>query len=193
MISTVLLYFKALEPFVSKQAEEPQKKYSTVNDLLRQAATEIRRITHDLGNSILIEFGLKKQVEAMARTITDSGQLEVHVNTYGFKERLDSLTEARVYRIIQELANNTIKHAQARTLLIQLNRFKAVLNILVEDDGKGFDPNQKSSGAGMGLNSIRALLRDLNGILNIDSQLQRGTTISIDIPIPEIFHLNSAQ
>ena len=89
----------------------------------------------------------------------------------------------QVYRIVQELIGNTLKHAKASEISIQLNEYDDSVNLMVEDDGVGFDPLKLRKEAGIGLENLKARVAKLGGTLNIDSGKGAGTTISIDIPI----------
>ena len=94
---------------------------------------------------------------------------------------LDNLNSLSIYRIIQELLNNTIKHAQAQEVLIQFTREGNELVIQYEDDGLGFDINQ--SGRGLGLENIKSRLNFLNATVAFDTKPGEGTSILIHVPI----------
>lgn len=91
---------------------------------------------------------------------------------------MDQNTEIVIYRIIQELLNNVIKHADAKKVLIQLSREQDRFNLTVEDDGKGFNLNEKTYGSG--LENIKARTSYLNGNIEILSKPGEGTSINID-------------
>lgn len=88
-----------------------------------------------------------------------------------------------VYRIVQELLNNIIKHANASEITIQLIKSSDNINLTVEDDGRGFDPEEARKKKGLGLSNIDLRVKKLSGRWNIDSGKGKGTTIIIDIPI----------
>ena len=95
--------------------------------------------------------------------------------------RLDSSVEISVYRMVQELMNNILKHSKATYVTIQLNKTENNLNIVVEDNGIGFDTG--SARSGIGLKNIETRLNKLNGKISIDSGRGKGTTTIIDIPV----------
>ncbi len=101
----------------------------------------------------------------------------------GPKERLPENTEIMIYRMIQEMVNNTIKHAKADkidlTLIIQPDE----MNISYSDNGKGFDVKEILSRKTMGVQSIRSRVKFLDGIINIDSSPGNGTVYRICIPL----------
>ena len=124
MLSTVKLYFKAIDSKIEALQEDNQKQYQKATALLDDACEEVRKVAHNLESGMLAEFGLKKELETLANSIESTNQLKVKILTHGLKERLDSMMEAKIYRIIQELVNNVIKHAKASVISIQLNHFQ---------------------------------------------------------------------
>ena len=105
----------------------------------------------------------------------------IFVNS-GYKTRLTYEFEIEIYRIIQELVTNAIKHAKAQEIVIQFITDGDNLNIIVEDDGVGFDPAKIKSN-GLGLANIYERTKKLNGRFSIDSAIGNGTTIIFDIPL----------
>lgn len=185
LLSTVKLYFSALESRLADLPPDSRDHLSTATRLMDDAVGEVRRIAHDLVNGTLVKVGLVAALEEMGRTIAQTGQTEVEVLSHGIRQRLDQETEIALFRVVQELLNNTLRHAAARHITIQLNRINGLLNLMVEDDGKGFDPNKVRRRDGMGLESIRNRVTGLGGKVNFDSQPGRGTTVVIEIPIAE--------
>jgi two-component system, NarL family, sensor kinase len=110
--------------------------------------------------------------------------LSMEVLDFGFDDnRLEYNIEINLYRIIQELISNILKHAKASEVSIQLLKKETYLNIVVEDNGIGFDVNQVKNKKGMGLKNIESRVNSLGGEFNIDSGKGAGTTITINIPI----------
>ncbi len=92
-----------------------------------------------------------------------------------------------IYRIVQELLRNVVKHAEAREVIVQLTIEDNILNLIVEDDGKGFDPEKASNGNGLGLGNIQSRVAYLHGQLSIDSRKGEGSTFTVDIPLQSAF------
>ncbi|MCK9412700.1 MAG: ATP-binding protein [Prolixibacteraceae bacterium] len=95
--------------------------------------------------------------------------------------RWDMVTETELFKVIQELIANIIKHAQARNVLIELIADENMLYLTVEDDGIGFDLADNTRHR-FGLNNIEARLSILGGTVSFDSQTDRGTTVMINVP-----------
>ena len=179
MLSTVKLHFKA--------AEQPNQATITTQlneagQLLDESIQEVRRISHNMVSGVLMKFGLVAAIEDMQKNLTSTGQINCKLSVFGLQNRLPADLEVPLYRILQELVNNALKHASATEITIQLNKFDDLLNIVVEDNGTGFNPASVIAN-GMGLANIQARISQLGGTLNIDSGLGNGTTFIIDVPM----------
>ncbi|MEM6270165.1 MAG: tetratricopeptide repeat protein [Bacteroidota bacterium] len=183
MLSTVKLYFSALEGRLADLPADRRDHLSTATRLMDDAVGEVRRIAHDLVNGTLVKVGLVAALEEMAATIAQTGQTDVEVLSHGLHARLESETEIALFRIVQELLNNTLRHADAQQVTIQLNRLNGILSLMVEDDGRGFNPEKVPKEGGMGLNSIRERVAGLGGKVTFDSQPRCGTTVVVEIPL----------
>jgi two-component system, NarL family, sensor kinase len=184
MLSTVKLYFSPLDSKLNEIQQENRLQYEKATNLLDEACQEVRRISHDMSSPVLTNLGLEAELNVLASRIEEARSMKVNVLTHGLKERLDGNIEVKLYRIIQELVANTLKHAHATEVNIQLNCFEGMLNVMVEDNGTGFDPAQvRLKGKGMGLGNVASRVNDLHGTFEIDSKPGKGTTVMIDIPL----------
>ncbi len=154
-----------------------------ITELLGTAISELRHISHNMMPAALTRYGLRYALEHLVRDLSSDGGLRAELHTFGLEKRLSTLQEVFVYRIIQELVQNVLKHAEAQHLRIHLTRHPKHLNLMVEDDGKGMDKASSDQVAGLGLTNIETRLRKLGGEMEIDSQPGLGTTISVDIPL----------
>lgn len=178
LMATIKLHFNA---FKDKQSPELFNKTTT---LLDDAYQKIRSIAHAKNSGVIANQGLLKAIKTMAQTISVSNQIQIQVHDHGLQKRLENSLELTLFRIIQELITNIIKHAHASEATIHLTNHDDVLNIMVEDNGIGFNPKHLSSKThGMGINSIDKRIDHLNGTMTIESEPNKGTTIIIDIPL----------
>ena len=97
--------------------------------------------------------------------------------------RLDSSVEIALYRVIHELLNNVLNHSKATEVTVQLNKVGNDLNIVVEDNGIGFDVDAARRKDGMGLRNMETRVNRLNGKIHFDSGKGKGTTTIIDITV----------
>ena len=125
-------------------------------------------------------LGLNSAVEDLA-TRLQSQKLDCEVEMVGQPIRLGEHKEIMIYRVVQELVQNILKHAKADHVLIQMNYQKEFLNLLIEDNGVGFDPRKASHG--LGLKSVHSRVDYLNASMDIYSKPHEGTSIQIEIPI----------
>lgn len=184
-LSIVKVHFKSVEESLEALKETTIQQYRDANTLLDEACDEVRKIAHDMTSGVLMKFGLVTALEELKATVDATHQLKINLIDIGLDERLTYDYEINVYRIIQELITNALKHARASEMTIQLFRKDNRLSIVVEDNGQGFVPKEAEKKGGIGLKNIEGRTNKLEGELSIDSGLGSGTTITIDIPIKE--------
>lgn len=183
ILSVVRLHFKSLREKTYQLDAQSQKQYAITSELLNEACDTVRSISHDIGDSLLLSLGLVPALQDLGRAIEASRELDIHVIQDGLDHRLNSQIEINVFKIIQELISNVLKHADANIILIQLIlRADNILSVTVEDDGTGFNNDPQQIREGMGMFSIRSRVKNLNGSISIDSQPGTGTTVTIVIP-----------
>lgn len=178
LMATVKLHFNVL-----KEKQTPEL-FDKTTSLLDEAYNKIRGIAHAKNSGVIAKQGLLKAVENMADKISVSNKITVDVIDHGLENRLENSLELTIFRIIQELITNVIKHADASEATIHLTNHDDTLNIMIEDNGKGFNTNQiTTKNKGMGISSIDKRIEHLNGKMTIESEHNKGTTIIIDLPI----------
>jgi signal transduction histidine kinase len=156
------------------------KSVSEINELLDMAIRETRNISFELAPSILMDFGLPATVDELAKRLSAKNMV-IKTKVSGFHERMDLLLETSIFRIIQELINNCMKHADASLIKLELKKSKSI-HIEVTDNGKGFDvAEQERMPAGSGLSSIRNRLSLYNGQMKVLSEPGMGTTVTISL------------
>ena len=150
--------------------------------LLHEAIRTTRTISFELTPGILEDFGLRTALEELSKRITPAG-LPVHLHLLNLEQRLRPTVEIAVYRIVQELLNNVMKHAHATEVVVHVVREKGHVVVSVEDNGRGFEPDALTTLplAGMGLSGVRNRVALLGGELSIKSQVGRGTIISFEL------------
>lgn len=172
-----LLYGIKLKLQDYKKSDKEAVVFSELNKLIDQAVKETRDISFELAPSILNDFGLSIAIEEMTRRL-NSNKLKITAKISGFKDRLNLNRELSVFRIVQELINNVLKHSKASLLTVELHRKNKNLLINVKDNGQGFDEKDLNV-AGSGLYSIKNRLDLLNGNMEIESSPETGTSVRI--------------
>jgi len=183
MLSTVKLYFNSVEEQIDVMKEQNRNQYHKATSLLDEACDEVRKISHDLVSGELVKFGLVPALMQLKETIENTGKLKMQVLAFGMEKRLEGNVEISLYRVVQELMNNILNHSKADKVTIQLNRVEGNLNIVVEDNGVGFDVAAARLKEGMGLKNLETRINKLSGTISIDSGRGRGATTIVDIPV----------
>lgn len=164
-----------------KDADQLIKKIST---LLEDAYVEVRSMAHLKNSGVMATNGLLPAIKKLSDNASASENFQIEFHSHGMEHKLENSLEISIFRIIQELVTNIIKHAEASEAAIHIINHEDSLNIMVEDNGKGFSPNSVTTNhQGMGINSIDKRVEHLNGTMTIESSMNKGTTIIIDIPL----------
>ena len=152
-------------------------------DMIDTSIKELRRVAHNMMPEMLTKFGLDEAVKEYCNSINAAKLLMVKYQSLGMDNRLDKSTEILVYRIIQELLNNTLKHSGATESFIQIIKEGNRLNVVVEDNGKGFDTASLEKNKGAGWTNIRSRVEYLKGQLDIHSEPGKGTLVNIEFNV----------
>lgn len=178
LMATVKLHFNAL-----KDKKSPEL-FEKTNSLIDEAYNKVRSVAHAKNSGVIAKHGLLKSIKEMADKISISNKLNIEVVDYGLDARLENSLELTIFRITQELVSNAIKHAEASEITINLTNHDDSINLMVEDNGKGFDTSQiTKTSKGMGIGSIDKRIEHLDGKMTIESEKNKGTTVIIDIPL----------
>jgi len=152
-------------------------------DMIDTSIKELRRVAHNMMPEMLTKFGLDEALKEYCNTLNATRLLTVKYQSLGMDVRLDKSIEIIVYRIIQELLNNILKHASASEAFVQLVRETNRLNVVVEDNGNGFDTTLLEKSKGAGWMNIRSRVDYLKGQLDIHSEPAKGTLVNIEFNI----------
>lgn len=146
---------------------------------LDNAMTEMRRIAHSMMPEALVRFGLTDALGDFCASFASNSQCKVHFQVFGIEQRLHHDMEIGIYRIVQELVNNAIRHSGASDVYLQLLHYDNSLHLTVEDNGRGFDKAQARDKPGIGLRNVSSRVDYLDGQLDIQTEKDLGTTITI--------------
>lgn len=164
-----------------------RERFKNVKLMLNEAIQQIRNISMELYPSTLTEFGLAQSIRAMANRFS-LPDFQIIVMVQSFLDHLPGNMQLAIYRIVQELLNNAMKHAAADRVLIRVTERKGKIYIQVTDNGKGFEKDVSSCVAnGIGIRNIRTRIKLFQGLMRIrtnQSKIQ-GTTVSIYLNLPE--------
>jgi signal transduction histidine kinase len=130
----------------------------------------------------LVKFGLDTALKDFCNDINKTGALQVNYQSIGIeKEVIDQTVSITIFRIVQELLTNILKHAGAKTAIVQLSKTNGTITITVEDDGKGFDPSILDRARGIGWSNIQSRILYLKGKTDVKSEQGKGTSVHIEL------------
>ncbi|MFM2224612.1 MAG: hypothetical protein RJA07_814 [Bacteroidota bacterium] len=170
-----------LSNFENKLAENANHEFLQIMKLVDDACNQIRDISHHMHPAMFEEQGLINILKDVISNVNNSKKINVQLVVVDYQNQLSTQKELMLYRIILELLNNTLKHANASKINIQLIKHNQSITILYEDDGDGFD--EKNVKKGLGLNSILHRTNALNAQWKIESKNNKGTFHVIELPI----------
>jgi two-component system, NarL family, sensor kinase len=153
-------------------------------EMLDSSIKEMRRVAHNMMPEALVKFGLDTALKDFCNDINNSGALKVTYQSIGLDNAvIEQTTAITIYRIVQELINNTMKHAVAKTAIVQVTKSNNLLSVTVEDDGKGFDTAILNQSKGIGWSNIQSRIEFLKGTLDVQSGKEKGTSVHIELTV----------
>jgi signal transduction histidine kinase len=177
-ISTILL---SVEQLKREQKLQPdiQEKSQFVRHQLNDLLAKVREISYNIMPPTLEDFGLHEAISDLCYSIATNSTLNIEYHWKGDEKRLDFSQELAMYRILKEILVNAVKHSGAKTVQITINNSTESFELLVVDDGKGFNLAMVEKGAGLRNIKNRALI--LDATIDIQSKRNKGTTIQIKL------------
>jgi len=183
MLSGIKYSFNAMKENLLMTPEN-QQAFERSIDMLDSSIKEMRRVAHNMMPESLVKFGLDTALRDFCTDINKSGALQVSYQSIGLEgTKLEQTTAITLYRIVQELISNTLKHAAAKTAIVQLTKSNGQFAVTVEDDGKGFDTNILKLSKGIGWTNIQHRVDFLKGKLDVNSEPGKGTSVHIEFNV----------
>lgn len=186
MLANVMMRSDLIERTFKEYGEEAAiAEIKSLKKMVRDALYEVRRIIYDLRPMALDDLGLVPTLKKYLNTMEDYfTRPKITYICVGEARRLPSKYEVALFRLIQESVQNAIKHADANEIKVKLEFRKNDITVLVKDDGKGFDVNERKSKS-FGLIGMRERVELLNGQMSIDSTIGKGTVVLIQVPLED--------
>jgi signal transduction histidine kinase len=178
-LTSMLLSLRAVED--AQTPEETHEAAALLREQLLATLQDVRRLAVELRPKALDDFGLVPAVERLASTVAERTGIDIEVEARLGGERLSPESESALYRIVQEALTNVVKHAQAQKVSVVLIRKQSTVAAVIEDDGRGFLNDDRSSD-GLGLLGMEERLALIDGRLTVESAEGRGTTIVAEVP-----------
>jgi len=159
-----------------------QQAFERSMDMIDSSIKEMRRVAHNMMPEALVRFGLHTALKDFCNEINQSGALQISYQSIGLEnEQVEQTRAVNIYRIVQELINNTLKHAAAKTAIVQVSKKGDSFSITVEDDGKGFDPKLVQEAKGIGWTNIRSRVEYMKGSIDVQSEPGKGVSVHVEL------------
>lgn len=184
LLSTIKLYVNELGSAETEDKEKEELiRYS--NELIDEAVASTRTISNNLTPHLISKYGLIKAIDAFIKKINVTHKINIDYHVVNIQRKFSRTIELIFFRIITELTNNTLKHAQARNISIVLEESNKKLLLSYHDDGKGFDVDEalQRSPEGIGLKNIISRIQSINGSVTFYNHKVKGTSIKIKADI----------
>jgi two-component system, NarL family, sensor kinase len=166
-------------------AEVLEEKISTSKELISKAIHDLRDLSRSLNTDYIIEVGLLYAVQYEMELMSKAGVCTTQLSMHGDSYRLEPNKELIIFRIVQEVFHNIIKHAKAKHITTNVHFTPTIFEMVITDDGIGFDANTIShqNGKGLGLRNMHNRAAMIGGQFHLTSTLQQGTTVVIALPV----------
>ncbi len=186
MMANVMLRSELIERIYNEKGiEEALNEIRDVRKMVKNSLAEVRRIIYDLRPMALDDLGLIPTLDKYLKTFEEHSQVAVDFRHFGREKRLDQKFEIALFRLVQESVQNAYKHAQPKEIQVKIEIKPTKVIMIIKDDGKGFDTSSKKEGS-FGLIGMKERVHMLKGQITIQSKVNVGTVVLIDIPFSSI-------
>lgn len=187
LMANLVIKAEICEKLIDRDVDKAKFELGQLKSIGRECLKDVRKIIYDLRPMSLDDLGLVPTIQRFILNFEEETHINVSFSVIAKNETINSTVQLSLFRIIQEALNNVRKHAQASTVVIKLEIINKTINILIFDDGIGFNVETKMKSckedSGFGLLAMRERAELLKGNIEIDSKLGTGTRIKISIPV----------
>lgn len=176
------LYMEGVKQYLDNLKPEVRQNFMTAQNFLQQAITESRNIAHNLMPKAINDYGLATSISSMLKALQKASKTMFNFYNNINNKRYQNQIELGLYRIAQEAVNNILKYANASNVSLQMIEDQGEIILTIEDDGEGFDIQNLNEQNSFGIISMKNRTKALSGQFNIDSNINRGTVITVIIP-----------
>jgi len=181
LLSAVKLHINNIESEIKKLTELDILK--STEEVIDRANSEVRRVAHNMMPGVLVKLGLFEGIEDFFDRMRESAKIKISFTYDDFEDRFENKTEVMIYRIVQELVNNTLKHASASEIKLMIKRTPDGLQMNYKDDGMGFDATIVEDPENFGLSGIKSRVNFLEGAMTVSSVQGQGVHFIISVPL----------
>lgn len=183
MLSGIKHSFTAIKNEAHLDKEE-EKKFEYTIDKLDDSIKDLRAVSHTMFSAELLEEGLEAAIKNYCNSVSITAKLPIAFESiYEQPSGLNGEQAFHIFRVVQELIQNVIKHAKATEAVVQLSYNSGILSVTVEDNGIGFDIHKAKHHDGIGLKNVESRVKMLHGRMDVQSQHGKGTSVFIEMPV----------
>lgn len=181
-LSMIQMHLSGISDKVEGFKEQEKQQYQQANHLLERALEQVKNISRDMMSGTLSKFGLMAAFHDLADIVNTSRELNFKLVGKAPKRSLESAAELGIFRVVQELTSNSLKHSKASEIRLELIEHADELGITYEDNGIGFDAKAAKGSPGIGIRNIYSRLAQMNGTLNLETAPGKGVLYIMEIP-----------
>lgn len=181
LLSSANMHLQVVKKKSTGAAVELEKSQRIIDE----ASGKVRDLSHKLISAVLLKFGLEHAVYDMCEKYSNQ-DLEFELESEDKIPRFEQGFEIKIHNIIEECINNIMKHSKASEASVMLLLTNNTLHVTIKDNGVGFDASKISPSSGIGLSQIKARIENMEGVFDIDSKINHGTTIAMQVPVENI-------
>jgi signal transduction histidine kinase len=171
---------------VLEESNNSEHEYiKQTNDIITQSINDLRALTKSLDGDFVHDFGLEESISHELQRIRKTKRFETEISVLGTKRKLGYETEIVLFRIVQEVLNNALKHAKAKNIMVTLHYFSTTFELSIKDNGKGFDTQnikpETMASSGAGLRNMQRRMELIGGKCRINSSIGEGTEVCLQL------------
>lgn len=186
-LTSLIIGIRMVQEIVPDSMMDMRDRLKTINDQAHETLNEVHNMAIRLRPSVLDDLGLSAALRSYIKEFTGNTGIAVNLQLIAVNERLSPELETVLYRVVQEALTNVARHSSARTCQVTLRRKENSIVGIIEDDGKGFDPQRvlmsEDHGRGLGLHGMKERIELVGGSLEFESRPDEGTTIMLEVPL----------
>ncbi len=183
LLFTAKLHYRQVQKSIASLKAEQERAYSEVNNLLDEAVDEVRRISHDLYEGSLAKFGFRTALKQLIEAIMAANPLKITFDDEGITNNAYKDFERNLYRIMQELLSNSLKHSEAESISIRVSQKEDTFMLTYRDDGKGMDLDKAEKADGIGLQNIKDRVNEIGGAMELEGKPGLGFKFKLTIDL----------
>jgi len=181
LLSSANMHLQVVKKKATNSIEELDKSQRIIDE----ASGKVRDLSHKLISAVLLKFGLEHAVYDMCEKYSNQ-DLEFELESEDKIPRFNQDFEIKIHNIIEECINNIMKHSKASEASVMLLLTNNMLHVTITDNGVGFDASKITPTSGIGLSQIKARIENMEGVFEIDSKINQGTSIVMQVPVEHI-------